>query len=88
MWRIIQNAVATKENLFVGKCSHSPFCPICELEVESVEHVCFHCDWAVKVWNLCVLRHLCSNVVLVARWVESVLFAEGSKVLALCASIC
>lgn len=37
MWRIIQNAVATKENLFVGKCSHSPFCPICELEVESVE---------------------------------------------------
>lgn len=50
--------------------------------------MCFRCDWAVQVWNLCRLGHLISNVCSAARWMDFFLSTEGERVLALCDSIC
>lgn len=48
MWRFLNNALATTENLHARKCS--PSCPICCSEIESIEHIILRCDWASKVW--------------------------------------
>ncbi|GKE66601.1 reverse transcriptase, partial [Tanacetum coccineum] len=40
--KAISNSVATKENLFRRHCSPSPSCPICNVSVETIEHlICF-----------------------------------------------
>ncbi|KAF7839895.1 TMV resistance protein N-like [Senna tora] len=40
---------------FKRKCSPSPLCPLCKVEVETLEHVLFYCDWASAVW-------ICSSI--------------------------
>lgn len=55
MWRICSNALATQENLFWRNCSHSPFCPICLVNIESVEHMLFECQWTRPIWFSCPL---------------------------------
>ncbi|KAG5516247.1 hypothetical protein RHGRI_037069 [Rhododendron griersonianum] len=52
-WRVCRNGLATKENLFRRKCAQSNICPICNLEVESIEHLLFFCPWARAVWFGC-----------------------------------
>ncbi|KAF7842396.1 reverse transcriptase [Senna tora] len=53
LWRICWNSIPTKENLFNRKCSPSPACPICKVEVETVEHLLFFCGWTRGVWSGC-----------------------------------
>ncbi|KAF7128149.1 hypothetical protein RHSIM_Rhsim11G0140100 [Rhododendron simsii] len=50
LWRIIRNAVSTKENLFARKCARSPICGLCGAEIETIEHVLLRCEWTEEVW--------------------------------------
>ena len=50
LWKAISNSVATKENLFRRHCSPSPTCPICNISIESIEHLLFECAWTRPVW--------------------------------------
>lgn len=50
MWKVVHNWLASKENLFRRKCAHSPLCPICGSENESIEHLLFRCPWTRAVW--------------------------------------
>ncbi|XP_058222364.1 uncharacterized protein LOC131332256 [Rhododendron vialii] len=59
IWRVIRNWVACKDNLCKRKCAHSPLCPICELEQESVEHVLFRCAWTEVCWAIWKARNDC-----------------------------
>lgn len=52
-WRVCKNGLATKENLFRRRCAPSDICPICNSEVESIEHLLFFCSWARTVWFGC-----------------------------------
>lgn len=52
-WRVCKNGLATKENLFRRRCAPSDICPICNSEVESIEHLLFFCSWAHTVWFGC-----------------------------------
>lgn len=55
-WRACKNSLATKENLFKRKCAPTNLCPICDLEVETVEHMLFLCSWSKAVWFGCNIR--------------------------------
>ena len=45
--KLMDNALATSENLFYGICSSSPIFPIGSIEVELIEHILFRRNWAV-----------------------------------------
>ncbi|GMP54924.1 hypothetical protein CsSME_00019917 [Camellia sinensis var. sinensis] len=49
-WRVCNNKLATKENLFRCKCTTSQRCPMCGLCSESIEHLLFQCSWTRPVW--------------------------------------
>lgn len=53
LWRVIRNALATKEFFFFSKSARSPVCGICRVEVESIEHDLFRRNWTKKVWDNC-----------------------------------
>ncbi|CAL5334718.1 unnamed protein product [Camellia sinensis] len=56
-WQVCKNALATKENLFRRKCSPLNMCPICMIEVESMEHLLFGYGWVRAVWFGCDLNY-------------------------------
>lgn len=75
VWRAMNKALATMENLYQRKCSPHPLCPICNAEVESVEHALLLCPWVRATWFGCPLG-LCVDHSCVKRieiWFESLL---------------
>ena len=37
-------------NLYKRKVRQDPVCDICKKEEETVEHLCFTCEWTAPVW--------------------------------------
>ncbi|XP_059436808.1 uncharacterized protein LOC132169875 [Corylus avellana] len=52
MWRACQNILPTKENLCRRKISKDPWCPICNLEVETTTHILWSCNSAQDAWGV------------------------------------
>jgi hypothetical protein len=50
-WKVLNNAVASKENLWVRLKKGSPTCPRCSNELESIEYLLFRCEFAKQVWS-------------------------------------
>ncbi|PNX96793.1 ribonuclease H, partial [Trifolium pratense] len=50
LWRILNNAIPVKGNLFKKGVKCDPLCPRCLNHVESIQHVFLECEWAKKVW--------------------------------------
>lgn len=91
--RVLKNAIASKENLFKRKCSRSPLCPICHLEVETIEHSLFRCSWTHSIWSNCGLsfHDPIQSIVSAAKWFDNLVNPPSplSKAsLALIAQIC
>lgn len=57
-WRACKNAVATKENLYRRKWSRDPICPLCNKDVETIQHLLFRCPKIGSVWELCNLTEV------------------------------
>ncbi|KAI8546705.1 hypothetical protein RHMOL_Rhmol07G0140800 [Rhododendron molle] len=55
-WRVCRNILATKKNLFKRRCAQDNLCPICDCEVESIDHMLFMCPWANLVWFGCNIK--------------------------------
>ncbi|XP_054806327.1 uncharacterized protein LOC129309003 [Prosopis cineraria] len=54
MWRLMNNALATREAL-AKRCAPNEFCPFCGEEVETTEHVFLLCNWVRVAWFSCSL---------------------------------
>ncbi|XP_008240710.1 PREDICTED: uncharacterized protein LOC103339206 [Prunus mume] len=50
LWRLLNDAISTRWNLFKRKIVNSPLCPICGQLEETVEHLLFLCPWTQAVW--------------------------------------
>lgn len=50
-WKVCNNSLASRENLWRRNCAPDPVCPRCNSEIESIEHVLFRCAFACKVWS-------------------------------------
>ncbi|CAN1127223.1 Putative ribonuclease H protein At1g65750 [Linum perenne] len=56
LWRITQNAMATRKNLWKRKCADSTLCPICGDEEEDISHCLFRCSHARRTWEKIFVR--------------------------------
>ena len=50
LWKICQNAIPVKDNLFKRKLINSPLCQVCNSERETIEHALLLCPWTSLVW--------------------------------------
>ena len=50
LWRLCTNSLVTNMNLYKRKVRQDPVCAICKKEEETVEHLCFTCEWTALVW--------------------------------------
>jgi len=51
-YKLLNNIVFTNEKLFRLKMIDSPLCAFCQTEVESPEHLFFHCNVTKSFWQL------------------------------------
>ena len=51
-YKLLNNIVFTNEKLFRFKMIDSPLCAFCQTEVESPEHLFFHCNVTKSFWQL------------------------------------
>lgn len=75
IWRILHKAIPSREALFRKKCSQNPFCPICEDEIETLEHLFLLCPWVLQVWfaGALTLKINPQQVTKVEKWIEDIL---------------
>ncbi|XP_071939215.1 uncharacterized protein [Coffea arabica] len=52
IWRCIPNTLTARETIFRRTKQGSPFCSRCGDNMETMEHILFHCEQAQKVWKL------------------------------------
>lgn len=45
LWRLVSNALATKDNIFFRHLAPSPLCPFCHNFPETTEHLLFTYEW-------------------------------------------
>jgi len=50
IWRIMNNAIPTKEALGRKKLTQDINCPICGSNVETMEHLFLLCEWTTPIW--------------------------------------
>jgi ribonuclease HI len=50
LWRILHDALPTKEKLFRRGAQHNPLCPRCCEAVEDINHIFMECEWSKRVW--------------------------------------
>lgn len=50
LWKVCHNILLVGENLCKKRIKNSTTCPLCEKEVEIVEHLLFFCEWTRVVW--------------------------------------
>lgn len=80
-WRACRNMLATKENLFKRKCSWLPCCPVCNKEVESIEHIIFQCKKVNYVWNICKMPEVFKwDVSSILQWTNEAMESLGKHV--------
>lgn len=56
MWKCFNNAVATNSALVAWKIRTDPVCLRCGKAEESITHLLFRCEPAIKVWTLSPFR--------------------------------
>lgn len=78
---VCKNGLATKENLFCRRCAPSNVCPICNSEVESIEHLLFFCSWARAVWFGCniMFNGPCESPNSAIQWTAKIYQALNKK---------
>ncbi|XP_057984506.1 uncharacterized protein LOC110634296 [Hevea brasiliensis] len=51
-WKAMRNALPVRENLAKRSVPIHPSCPICNADIETIEHMLFWCDHARATWFL------------------------------------
>jgi hypothetical protein len=51
VWKMSNNALPTKENLYRRRIVKDPLCPLCSATIETIWHVVWACPAAIDVWQ-------------------------------------
>ena len=73
-YKFLNNIFFTNEKLFRFKMINSPLCAFCQIEVESPEHLFFHCNVTKSFWQLLFSWFSEQKVILTSLTVENVFF--------------
>jgi len=57
LWQLYHNALPIRRTLLRRGCNIDPLCPLCEDEVESIDHLFKGCSATPRVWELAVQHH-------------------------------
>ncbi|XP_026431823.1 uncharacterized protein LOC113329069 [Papaver somniferum] len=52
LWKCIQNVIATNVNLYGKVDNINPNCTMCGENLETAEHLFFHCSYAREIWEM------------------------------------
>ncbi|KAK2355972.1 Ribonuclease H superfamily protein [Trifolium repens] len=55
LWRILNEALPVKSNLFRTGIKCDPMCPRCQNQVETLHHAFLDCEWTKQVWFSSIL---------------------------------
>ena len=92
MWRLCSNAVATNSNLYKRKVRADPLCPMCNMEAETIEHLCLLCDWTMPIWFVVCfgMRYQKNEICRFDEWLNGIVSKKGidKEVKALIALTC
>jgi hypothetical protein len=59
LWLVLRNRLWTSDRLARRGLQHSPLCPLCYQEPETIEHLTIQCSFAREVWyHLLLARRL------------------------------
>ena len=72
--QLLNNIVLTNEKFFRFKMIDSPLCTFCQTEVESPEHLFFHCDITKSFWHLLFSWISEQNVISTSLMLQNVIF--------------
>jgi len=50
LWKICNNLLPTKENLFKKNIVQDPLCPFCRVDIETIGHILWSCPSSMAVW--------------------------------------
>lgn len=53
LWRVCNNSLPTRDNLYKKKITIDPLCPICGLVPETSVHALWSCSAVLAVWMEC-----------------------------------
>ena len=73
-YKLLNNIVFTNDKLFRFKMIDSPLCAFCQTEVESPEHLFFHCNVTKSFWQLLCSRMSEQKVISTPLTLENVIF--------------
>ena len=73
-YKLLNNIVFTNDKLFRFKMIDSPFYVFCQTEVESLEHLFFHCNVTKTFWNLLSSWLIKQKIMTTSLTLENVLF--------------
>jgi len=73
-YKLLNNIVFTNDKLFRFKMIDLPFCAFCQTEVESLEHLFFHCNVTKTFWNLLSSWLIKQKIITTSLTLENVLF--------------
>ena len=79
IWRLCTNSIATNDNLYRRKIKEDPVCNICWKEAETVEHICFTCNWTEPIWfgGWAGMRYRKEEVGRIEEWLLKLFSGEG-----------
>lgn len=67
-WREISNCLPMKDQLILRNVNVNYLCPVCNLAVETVDHILVQCHFAKKYWNLISYINLNDNISNIMEW--------------------
>ena len=73
-YKLLNDIVFTNEKLFRFKMIDSPFCPFCKKDVESLEHLLFHCTFVESFWKTFTSWLANQNITLETLTLVNILF--------------
>ena len=73
-YKLLNDIVFTHEKLFRFKMIDSPLCSFCKKDVESLEHLLFHCSFAESFWKTFTSWLTNQNITLETLTLVNILF--------------
>ena len=73
-YKLLNDIVFTNEKLFRFKMIDSPLCSFCKKDVESLEHLLFHCNFVESFWKTFTSWLTNQNITLETLTLVNILF--------------
>lgn len=79
VWRALTYCLPTLVQLQQKHVNVGILCPVCSMDIETVEHAIFLCPFAVKCWSVLNNAIKCETGLNVSQWLENTLVSSNKE---------